>query len=332
MGKKLLWIVIAVLGVACGEIAYLSLKPPKVAIPKEIKVELTPERVARGKYLVDAVGGCVDCHSIVDETKFAAPSVPGGYLKGRVMAKELGLPGEFSAANLTPDPETGIGKWSDGQVIRSIREGIGHDNRVLFPFMPYTEYKSMSDADVESIVAYLRSIPSARNSLPPSKIAFPVGLFIKTVPEPVAKVAEPNHGNAVEYGKYLTTIAGCKSCHTPVDRGAPVPGREFAGGHEFGAGAMKAVSYNLTPDNSTGLGTWTEEQFLKKFHDYKEYAEKGPPPVTAENWTVMPWLGYSQLERDDLKAIFAYLKTVPAISNAVETRPGAKKDKTKGHL
>lgn len=332
MGKKLLWIVIAVLGIAFGEIAFMSLRPPKIAAPKDVKVELTPERLARGKYLVEVVGDCNGCHSVADESKFGTPVAPGGHLKGRVVAKEVGLPGDFSAPNLTPDPETGIGNWSDGQLIRAIREGIGHDNRVLFPFMPYTEYRFMSDGDVEAIVAYLRSVPARRNPLPPSRIAFPVSLFIKSVPEPVAKVAEPNRDNPAEYGKYLTTIAGCKFCHTPVERGSPVPGREFAGGHEFAGGAMRVVSYNLTPDNDTGLGTWTEEQFLKKFHDYEEYAEKGPPPATPENWTVMPWLAFSQLEPSDLKAIFAYLKTVPAISNAVETRPGAKKDKAKGQL
>lgn len=332
MGRKLLWVVFAVLGIAFGEIAYLSLKPPKIAAPKPIQVDSAPARVERGRYLVNVVSVCVDCHSVVDESKFGTPVAPGGYLKGKVVAKEVGLPGEFSAPNLTPDPETGSGKWSDGQLIRAIREGIGHDNRVLFPFMPYTEYKFMSDADVESIVAYLRTVPAQRNPLPPSKTMFPVSLFIKSVPEPVAKVAEPNRDNPVEYGKYLTTIGGCKFCHTPVERGAPIPGREFSGGHEFGDNTMKAVSYNLTPDNNTGLGTWTEEQFLKKFYDYKEYAEKGPPPSTPENWTVMPWLGYSQIEPGDLKAIFAYLRTVPAISNAVETRPGAKKDKAKGQL
>lgn len=332
MGKKLLWVVLAILGVACGEIAYLSLKSPKMRPPQAIKVDSTPEKIERGRYLVNHVSICADCHSVLDETKFGAPVAPGGLLKGKAFPKEMGLPGEFASANLTPDVETGIGNWSDGQLIRAIREGIGHDNRVLFPFMPYTEYRFMSDSDVEAVVTYLRSLPAVKNPLPPSKIMFPVSLFIKSVPEPVEKVAEPNRQNPVEYGKYLTTIGGCKFCHTPVDRGAPVPGKEFSGGHEFGGGEMRAVSFNLTPDNNTGIGTWTEEQFVKKFYDYKEYAEKGPPPATPENWTVMPWLNFSQLESGDLKAIYAYLKTVPAISNAVETRPGAKKDKAKGQL
>ncbi len=329
MAKKLLLPVVAILAILCGEVAYLSLKPPNMAPPSGIKVEPTPERIARGEYLVNVTSSCGHCHSVTDATKFGEPVAAGGALKGHLVPKEMGLPGEFSVPNLTPDLETGIGRMTDGELIRGIREGIGADGRVLFPFMPYTEFKEMSDDDVQSVVAYLRSVPPVKNALPVSRIAFPVGLFIKSVPEPVRNVPNPDRNDAVKYGKYLATISGCKFCHTPVVRGSPVAGREFSGGHEFGAGEYRAVSFNLTPHPETGLGRWTEEQFLKKFYDYKDYAANGPPPVKPESFTVMPWLNFTRLTPEDLKAIFAFLKTVPPIENAVETRPGAPKDNRK---
>lgn len=330
MKRKLLWIPVAILGIGFGEVAYLSMKSPNMAPPSDINVDSSPERVARGKYLAHHVSVCADCHSDIDQSRFGSPIKPGGLLKGRALPKEMGLPGEFWVPNLTSDA-TGNARMTDGQLIRSIREGIGHDGRVLFPFMPYPEYKSLSDEDVQAIVAYLRTVPPVKNDLPTSKVSFPVNLFVKGVPAPAGKVASPNRQNPVEYGKYLATVAGCKFCHTPVKDNQPIPGKEFSGGHEFGAGEYKAVTGNLTPHPETGLGRWSEEQFLKKFYDYKEYAEKGPPPVKPESFTVMPWLYYTGMEPDDLKAIFAYLKTVPAIANAVETHPGhnpEKKDKS----
>jgi len=327
MGKKLLWIPVALLGIGCAEVAYLSVKAPNIARPSDIKVAGTPEQVARGKYLAEAISGCADCHSDTDGTRFASPIKPGGHFKGKKFPKEAGLPGEFSAPNLTSDAETGIGRISDGALIRAIREGIGHDGRVLFPIMPYPEYKSMSDGDVQAIVAYLRTLRAVSNPLPPSKIMFPVNLFIKWVPQPAGKVAEPDRNNPVEYGRYLAAIAGCKFCHTPTSGNELDTARLFGGGHEFASGEYKAVSANLTPDPETGIGRWSEEEFLKKFYDYKDYAANGPPQLKPESFTVMPWLGLSAAEPADLKAIFAFLKTVPAVKNAVETHP-IKKEKS----
>jgi hypothetical protein len=102
-----------------------------------VKVEMTPERVARGEYLFKVAADCGGCHSERDWSKFSAPVVQGGEGKGFVFPPELALPGTVVAPNLTPDPETGLGAWSDGEKIRAIREGISRDGRALFPMMPY---------------------------------------------------------------------------------------------------------------------------------------------------------------------------------------------------
>ncbi len=329
MWKKLilsvLGVVAAVLG---GGFVYLTLKEPAMQAPSARKVESTPERVARGKYLFEHVANCADCHSDVDWEKFATPIKPGGFAVGRPWPKGLGLPGDFHSPNLTSDVETGVGGWTDGELLRAIREGISRDGRVLFPLMPYGEFRNMSDEDADSLVAYIRTIPAVKRKQQITKIDFPVNLMIKGAPQPVtAPVPMPDKSNKVAYGQYLTIIGGCRSCHTPAEHGSPKPGTEYSGGEKFGVEGLGflAVSFNITPDNNTGIGTWDENQFLEKFHQYKEYAEGKAPVATKENFTVMPWLAFNGMEDDDLRAIFAFLKSLKPIEHSVETRPLAAK-------
>src|SRR6202043_2664037 len=101
------------------------------------------------------------------------------------------LPGRIVAPNLTPDQETGAGSWTDDQLARSIREGVGHDGRALFPIMPYQHYRNMSEEDLGSVVVSRRSLPAAQNPLPATEIIFPVKYRIRSAPEPVtAPVAD----------------------------------------------------------------------------------------------------------------------------------------------
>jgi hypothetical protein len=289
-----------------------------------IKVESTPERVARGKYLF-GVCGCIACHSVTDETRFGFPVVEGGLGKGREMP---GLPGTIAAPNLTSDPETGAGRFTDGQLIRAIREGIGHDDRVLFPMMPYAEYREMSDADVQSLVAFIRTLPPIRNPLPPSKVMFPVNLFIKSIPKTVESVPSIDRSDPKKYGAYLTKVNGCYFCHTPFENNQLVTSKALAGGHVFELGKdARVLTANLTPDTETGIGKWTEAQFLAKFAEYKDYAANGPPKIDLAHNTVMPWLELSQTAEEDLKSIFAYLRTVPPIHNAIVIHPDAPEEK-----
>ena len=146
------------------------------------KFESTPPRLARGEYLVLHVTGCMDCHAEHDWTAHDAPVLPNTLGAGQDMNILKGFPGKVYAPNITPDAETGAGSWTDDQLARAIREGVGHDGRALFPFMPYQGFRAMSDEDLASIIVYLRSLPPVRKQRPPTELIFPVKYLIRSVP------------------------------------------------------------------------------------------------------------------------------------------------------
>ncbi len=313
-------------------LSYLYLRKPAQVPASGIRVPRTPERIARGKFIFQTLADCDGCHSERDFTRVGGPVVPSGRGKGNVLsALATNLPGTVVAPNITPDIETGIGAWTDGEKIRAIREGVDRTGRALFPMMPYTGFRKMSDEDVQALVAYLDTLPAIRNPLPATRLNFPLGLMIKSVPQPVAGVPQPERGNPVRYGEYLTTIAGCLECHTPADKGQPVPGKFLAGGQAFVTRVGTAVSANLTPDDETGTGQWSREFFQQKFYDYREYALTAPPRLTGpDGFTMMPWLSFARLPAEDLDAIYAYLRTVKPVRNAVETHPNFRTDRASG--
>lgn len=303
-------------------LGYLYLRHADAARPPSGKVDMSPASIARGRYIYE-LADCDGCHSERDFSRFSGPVVPSGRGKGVMFPPEFGLPGAIVARNITSDRETGIGAWSDGEKIRAIRDGIGRDGAPLFPLMPYQSFRHMSDRDVCSLVAYLNTLPPVRNPLPRSKVRFPESLLIKSVPHPAGTVSAPDTADRVGYGRYLATIAGCECCHTPSKNRRPVAGMAFAGGEQFRFGFATVVSPNITPDKKTGIGTWSEGDFLNRFHRYREYAEQGPPRVGPEDFTLMPWLQLAKLPAGDLRAIYAYLRTVPAVSHHVESHPDA---------
>jgi mono/diheme cytochrome c family protein len=324
MWKKILLILaLVVVLAAASALAFLYLHQPAQVAASSIRVPMTADRIARGRYIFEDLGDCGGCHSQRDFTRVAAPEVPGGAGRGNVLSDLLhGLPGTIVAPNLTPDPETGLGKWTDGEKIRAIRDGVDNTGRALFPMMPYPDYRSMSDEDVQAVVAYLDSLPPIHNPLPTTKLDFPVGLFIKFVPQPAGTVGPPDRADKVKYGDYLVTIGGCGDCHTPIEKGQPVVAKTLAGGREFATSFGTVVSDNITPDMETGIGKWSEEYFEKKIYDYRDYALHGSPPLAGpQAFTLMPWLGLSQIPQEDLSAIYAYLRTVKPVYNAVETHP-----------
>lgn len=326
MWKKILGAIgLLVLVVAGSGFGYLYLRKPTVAPPASIQVEMTPERIARGKYLFENLLDCDGCHSERDMSRFGGPVVEGGRGKGSVFPAEMGLPGAVVAANITPDPETGIGAWTDGEKIRAIREGIDRDGNALFPMMPYAGYRHISDEDVQAVVAYLDSLSAVRNPLPKTSLQFPVNLMIKSVPQPAGSVPPPNRADKLKFGEYLVTISGCADCHTPAEHGQPIASKRFAGGREFRMPFAVVVSANISPDADTGIGKWSEQQFVDKFYQYKEYLENKSPKVGPEGFTLMPWLGLAKLSRDELGAIYTYLISQPPVINAVETHPGQPK-------
>jgi mono/diheme cytochrome c family protein len=320
--KTVVFALVAVCLLAGGGLAYLVLRKPAMATPSNIKVEPTPARLARGKYLFEVVADCAGCHSERDFTKFGGPVVSGGLGKGMIFPHELGFPGKVSAPNITPDVETGIGAWSDGEKIRAIREGVSRDGRALFPLMPYQFFHKMSDEDVYSVVAYMNSLAPVRSQVPRTELDFPVNLLIKSAPQPVTgPVRDPGRADKMKYGEYLVTMASCIDCHTPMEKGQLIESKRFAGGREFRVGPYLAVSANISPDPETGIGSWSEERFVSKFVNYRSFAQATPPNVSQANFTLMPWLGFSQLTEQDLKAIYAYLRTLAPQSNKVEMHP-----------
>ena len=314
------FLVAAVMITAVGGFSYLYLRKPAMAPPADVKVEITPARVARGKYLYN-LADCDGCHSQRDFSRFDGPVVESGRGRGNVFPPDMGLPGVVVPRNITPDNETGIGNWTDGEKIRAIREGISRDGTALFPMMGYERFRHMSDEDVYSLVAYLNTLTPVRNPAPRSKIVFPVSMLMKGAPQPAGHVPEPDRSNKVKYGEYLVMMAGCMECHTPTKQGKPLQGMTLAGGQEFRFPGAVVVSANITPDLQTGIGRWCEQDFLDRFYQYKEYAEKGSPQVGPESFTLMPWLNFAQIEPEDLKAIYAFLRTQQPIYHVVDSHP-----------
>jgi mono/diheme cytochrome c family protein len=272
--------------------------------------ERTPERLARGKYLVENVVLCADCHSPHDWTQHDEPIPPGMEGAGEDMSMLKGLPGQVVAPNLTPDMETGIGTWTDDMLARAIREGIGHDGRTLFPMMPYEGFRNLPDEDLASVIVFLRSLPPVRNPLPKTEIIFPVKYLIRSAPQPITEpVPAPDISDPVKRGKFLVTIAGCGDCHTPVERGEPLPGLDMSGGQVFEGPWGRVASANLTPDPS-GIPYYDENLFLQAMRTGYVKAR----PINQ----IMPWAYYKGLTDEDLKAIFAYLKTLKPVRHYVD--------------
>jgi hypothetical protein len=317
--KVVVFVVLCVGVIAVGGYSYLLLAYPSVGQAADLRVQTTPERVARGKYLADHVAVCTDCHSQRDWTRYAGPLKPETYgAGGEVWDETVGFPGRLVARNITP---ASLASWSDGEIVRAFTEGVSRDGTPLFPLMPYTTYgQHMAADDVQAIVAYLRTMPSRSQKIADRELHFPLPLVVRTMPARANTGAvRPLATDRVAYGGYLTNIAGCAECHTPVDsHRAPVQGMRLAGGQEFQLpSGLVARSANLTADQATGIGAWSEAQFVEKFQAYRD--GRAHVPVKAGDFnTPMPWQSYAGMTTEDLGAIFAYLKTVPAVSHTVE--------------
>lgn len=304
-------------------VIYISTAYPKVSPAEDLEIEYTSERIANGKYLANHVTVCMDCHSTRDFSKFSGPPAPGTIGKGGDrFDHSMGLPGVFYAKNITP---FGISDYTDGELYRLITSGVTNDGRAMFPLMPYMYYGKMDPEDIYDIIAYIRSIPSIESEFPDAEIDFPVNLILKTMPQDPAMQKRPDPTDQVAYGAYLVNAAGCAECHTPFEAGAIVAGKEFSGGRSFPFPDGSVVTApNITQDTETGIGNWTEEMFLTRFTQYADSGYVAPNVKPGEFNSLMPWTMYGGMKEADLKAIYAYLKTVEPISNQVIkfTSPG----------
>lgn len=320
--KKFAIALFALALLAGGGFAWLATKKPAFVPPLDMKVEITDERITRGRYLFENLADCDGCHSPRDWNRFPGPVIEAERASGFEFPAELGLPGRVISANLSSDPETGLGAWTDGEILRALREGVSRDGRALFNFMPFEHYAHMSDEDAYALIAYMRTIPPVRKAQPRTELVFPVKYLINDLPRPVnGPVAAPTKEDRVKYGEYLVTLGECKTCHSLLDKGVPVAGREFAGGEPFRFDTRLVRSANITPDEETGIGLWSEDRFVAKFKGYAEMTAANAPPMNQTNFTIMPWLGLARLTDEDLRAIYAYLRTIPAIRNPVDVHP-----------
>jgi len=282
------------------------------------KFEPTPERMRRGEYLVHDVINCMGCHATYDE-KSDPPVLLSQEGAGRVLDEE----GNFRlvAPNITSDPETGIGKWSDDAIARAIREGIAADGSALFPAMPYEHFRHLSDEDLASIVVFIRSLPPVHTNLPPGKIPFMFSRLIQAVPQPVNEpVPEPDTSTPAAHGGYLVEIGHCSDCHTPRDpKFQPIAGMDLAGGTEMEEGVFSA---NLTPDAS-GIAYYDEALFIQTIRTGYVRARKLNK--------AMPWWSLRNMTDDDLKAVFAYLRTLKPVHHLVDNTEPPAQCKRCGH-
>ena len=257
--------------------------------------------VSRGRYLTEAAD-CQACHT-------SEGGVP--YAGGRAFKTPFGT---LYSPNITPDRGSGIGTWSDEDFARALRQGIRPDGVRLYPAFPYAAYTYLTDEDVHAIRAYLASLPAIRKSAPAADLAFPFnqrwlmsiwGLFYN--PD---KRFQPHSDRSPEWnrGAYLAeALAHCGDCHTPRNLLQALDNRrKFAGAVTAGWRA-----YNITPDAATGVGAWSDDQlaqYLATGHAAERGTASGPMAEAVD-------LSFSRLAPEDIRALVAYVRTVPAQSS-----------------
>ncbi len=264
-----------------------------------------PAIVARGDYLVNVVMNCGACHT---------PMGPQGPDMAKKFAGGLEIPEEFGtwrSLNITQDKKTGIGGWTDEQIATAIREGKRPNGDQLYPIMPYPFYNTLSDADVKAVVAYLRTIPPVENA-----VAGVTDLKLPKVPVPKPSGKEPE-STPVAQGAYYATLMHCGQCHTPMDPKtmAPIADKPMAGGQKFsmpmfGTGELYAA--NITPDKKTGLGGWTDDDYMNAISKLKH--KDGSPIMGPMSLLGMNW---NKMQPEHMKDVLAWMKDLKPIENKV---------------
>lgn len=252
-------------------------------------------QLERGTYLMQSIAACGNCHT----SQGPDGPIPGMELAG--MADFFEVP-EFKihTPNITSDPETGIGSWTDEQIIAAIREGRRPDGSVIGPFMPIGLYRNLSDNDVRAIVAYLRQVPAVRHEVPRSTFNIPLP---PSYGPPVANVPDVPRDDPVTYGRYLAGPVGhCIECHTPMTETGPDFANQLgAGGVVFPGPWGNSVSANITP---TELAGHTDEEI-------RTMITTGTRPDGSKMLPPMPYAYYANIAGEDLDAIVAYLRSLP---------------------
>jgi mono/diheme cytochrome c family protein len=256
---------------------------------------------ARGEYIVRSVAVCGHCHA-------ADPKNSDGPLSGGMEFHNWRI-GTARASNLTSDRETGLGTWSEAEIVRAIRNSVRKDGRLLAPVMPYEWFHEMSDADALAVARYLLNLPAVRNEVKQSpSVAFKLGKVFFLHPLPPVVVATPPSTDTVRYGAYLTQHVGlCADCHTERTGLLQKPDkRRLFAGMKHPPKGFPAKPPNITPDAEAGIGKWSEADFVRAMRT-------GVTPSGEKLHPFMPWPQLKRMTDDDLHAMYAYLRTVPAL-------------------
>jgi cytochrome c553 len=286
--------------------------------------ERTKERLERGEYLVNAVLACGMCHATRPSRSIYEDEERGAPLSGGNIIDEHGM--RLWVPNITPDKETGIGSWSDDELLRALRDGVRPDGQLLVPAMPFDRYATLSDEDARAVVVYLKSLPAVRGPGPrePNRLPFPTGFLFHTLGiahhKPVSGVTAPPRQDPVRYGAYLANLAVCAYCHSRTARGdsrGPDDKRFMAGADRpFESAELgKVWPSNLTPDVETGIGKYSEAAI-------KQAIETG---MLLNGKTMAPPMHqarfhYTQMNDDDLHALITWLKSLKPVHNQVPAR------------
>jgi len=287
---------------------------PRYSVEKiELKVPLTPERVARGAKLATLL--CGGCH--------ANPTT--GAFTGKRMADAPAEFGEIFSRNITQHPTKGIGNWSDADIVYLLRTGVRPDGQYYPPWM--AKLPHLSDEDLASIVAFLRSDDprvAPANVDPPgmtrpsflSKLLSHV--VFRKMPYPEHAIVAPPKRDKVAYGKYIVMGLDCFSCHSAdfktTDFFEPEKSAGYLGGGNpvLGLDGKPVPSANLTFDEATGIGRWSEAQFSRALR------EGVRPDGHVLRYPMVPM---AALDDDEVSAIYAYLRSVPKLRHEVARAP-----------
>lgn len=254
----------------------------------------------RGSYLVNTIGACGNCHA--RDIAFNRTSDLAGGAEENLEAGHIVMP------NITPDPATGIGKWTEAEIVVALRDGKRPDGSLIGPPMPTPAYRQLSDHDAEAIAAYLLSLKPVKNPLARSQ-------YTITLPpsygSPITHIDEPVTTDKVAYGGYLAGFGHCVLCHTPPGDGKPFNmSLAYSGGREFPRFGQIApsVSRNITPDPEQGIGKWSDD-------DIKKAITQGIRPDGTKLAGPMPYEWYAQIAPADLDAIITFLRTIKPIKS-----------------
>jgi mono/diheme cytochrome c family protein len=266
--------------------------------------------LARGKYLTSAVVDCVHCHTHRHFKDYMVAFGPN-YAGGEEFGEAWKMPGTLITPNITPDKATGLGDWTDDEIKAAIRNGVNKKGERLFPLMPSHYFQRMSDEDLNGIVAFLKSLkPLPMASEKRTKLAIK-----RTELPPLPPITKPvpavGPEDPIKRGEYLVTLANCRTCHSPTQKGQEIKDRFMAGGVYFTGPFGSFPTPNITPDPETGLGKWSDEEIKAVLTTGKRKSG------LMLKYNLMPWWLYRNLTDADLDAIVAYLRSLKPVKNDI---------------